>query len=97
MGMTDTVTKEYMRGNRVFADAFNYLIYGGARVVKPELLQELDTTEIAIPFALDEENTTEEAVQKYRDNAGHDSIIYSFGNRGSDRCTLRDACEKYNL
>ena len=68
MGMTDTVTKEYMRGNRVFADAFNYLIYGGEQVVKPALLQELDTTEIAIPFALDEEeNTTEEAVQKYRD------------------------------
>lgn len=68
MGMTDTVTKEYMRGNKVFADAFNYLIYGGEQVVKPALLQELDTTEIAIPFALDEEeSTTEEAVQKYRD------------------------------
>lgn len=68
MGMTDTVTKEYMRGNKVFADAFNYLIYGGKQVVKPALLQELDTTEIAIPFALDEEeSTTEEAVQKYRD------------------------------
>ena len=68
MGMTDTVTKEYMRGNKVFADAFNYIIYGGKQVVKPALLQELDTTEIAIPFALDEEeNTTEEAVQKYRD------------------------------
>lgn len=52
MGMTDTVTKEYMRGNRVFADAFNYLIYDGARVVKPELLQELDTTEIAIPGSM---------------------------------------------
>ena len=68
MGMTDTVTKEYMRGNKVFADAFNYLIYGGEQVVKPALLQELDTTEIAIPFALDEEeSTTEEAVQKHRD------------------------------
>ena len=68
MGMTDTVTKEYMRGNKVFADAFNYLIYGGEQVVKPALLQELDTTEIAIPFALDEEeSTTEEAVQKCRD------------------------------
>lgn len=68
MGMPDTVTKEYMRGNKVFADAFNYLIYGGEQVVKPALLQELDTTEIAIPFALDEEeSTTEEAVQKYRD------------------------------
>ena len=68
MGVADTVTKEYMKENKVFADAFNYLIYGGEQVVKPALLQELDTTEIAIPFALDEEeNTTEEAVQKYRD------------------------------
>lgn len=68
MGVADTVTKKYMRENKVFADAFNYLIYGGEQVVKPALLQELDTTEIAIPFALDEEeNTTEEAVQKYRD------------------------------
>ena len=68
MGVADTVTKEYMRGNKVFADAFNYLIYGGEQVVKPALLQELDTTEIAIQLALDEEeNTTEEAVQKYRD------------------------------
>ena len=53
MGMADTVTKEYMRSNKVFADAFNYLIYDGEQVVKPALLQELDTTEIAIPFALD--------------------------------------------
>lgn len=68
MGMADAVTKEYMRGNKVFADAFNYFIYDGEQVVKPALLQELDTTEIAVPFALDEkENTTEEAVQKYRD------------------------------
>ena len=43
-----------MRGNKVFADAFNYLIYGGEQVVKPALLQELDTTEIAIPFALED-------------------------------------------
>lgn len=68
MGMADTVTKEYMRGNKVFADAFNYLIYDGEQVVKPALLQELDTTEIAIPFALDEnESPTEDVVQKYRD------------------------------
>ena len=68
MGMADTVTKEYMRSNKVFADAFNYLIYDGEQVVKPALLQELDTTEIAIPFALDEnESPTEDVVQKYRD------------------------------
>ena len=29
MGLADTVTKAYMKDNSVFADAFNYLIYGG--------------------------------------------------------------------
>ena len=68
MGMADTVTKEYMRDNEVFADAFNYLIYGGEQVVKPELLQELDTTAIAIPFGTDEKDKpTEDVIQKYRD------------------------------
>ena len=69
MGLSDTVTKEYMRENTIFADAFNYLIYGGKRVVDPNLLQELDTTEIALPFG-DEDaygKQTVEAVQKYRD------------------------------
>ena len=67
MGMADTVTKEYIRSNEVFADAFNYLIYDGEQVVKPALLKEPDTTEIAIPFSLGEnENQTEEFVQDYR-------------------------------
>ena len=49
MGLADTVTKAYMKDNSVFADAFNYLIYGGEAVVDPKQLQELDTTEIALP------------------------------------------------
>ena len=28
MGLADTVTKAYMKDNFVFADAFNYLVYG---------------------------------------------------------------------
>lgn len=63
MGAADTVTKAYMRENAIFADAFNYLIYNGRQVIKPESLKELDTTEIALPFA----DEHEEAVQKYRD------------------------------
>ena len=43
MGLADTVTKAYMKDNSVFADAFNYLIYGGEAVVDPKQLQELDT------------------------------------------------------
>lgn len=32
MGLPDTVTKAYMRENTVFADAFNYFLYGGRQV-----------------------------------------------------------------
>lgn len=69
MGYIDTVTKEYMRENAVFADAFNYLIYDGEQIVDPERLHELDTTEIALPFGSDHEhnNDPHDAVQKYRD------------------------------
>ena len=51
MGKVDTVTKAYMRKNNIFADAFNYLIYEGKTVVESERLREVDTTEIALPFA----------------------------------------------
>ena len=69
MGLADTVTKAYVKGNTVFADAFNYLIYGGKAVVDPAQLQELDTTEIALPFGAQDENGNQpdDAVQKYRD------------------------------
>ncbi len=63
MGKIDTITKDYMKNNSVFADAFNYFIYGGRQVIRPENLQELDTTEIAVPFG----NGDEAAVQKFRD------------------------------
>ena len=68
MGMADTVTKQYMRENTVFADAFNFLLYDGESVIQPEKLKELDTTELAVPFAVDNtDNRQAEAVQKYRD------------------------------
>ena len=50
MGTSDIVTKEYMRENTVFADAFNYLIYNGEKVIDPAKLKEIDPTEIALPF-----------------------------------------------
>lgn len=46
MSKKDTVTKAFMRENTVFADAFNYLIFNGKKVIQPERLQELDTTEL---------------------------------------------------
>ncbi len=64
MGLKDTVTKEYMSDNRIFADAFNYLIYGGEQIIKPENLKPLDTTHTEIPFGTSGENFP---VQKFRD------------------------------
>ena len=49
MSDRDSVTKEYMQDSAVFADAFNFLIYGGEQVIKPEQLRPLDTASVALP------------------------------------------------
>ena len=71
MGFTDTVTKAYIRENTVFADAFNYLLYDGKQIIKPENLHTKDITEIAIPFhpkdKLHPQKLSKNATQKYRD------------------------------
>ena len=54
MGTADMVTKEYMRENAVFADAFNYLIYNGKNVIDPAKLKDIDPTVIALPFGYEE-------------------------------------------
>lgn len=64
MSRKDTVTKDYMKDTKVFADAFNYLIYGGRQVIDPDKLHELDTTAIALPYGVDGASVP---VQKYRD------------------------------
>ena len=66
MGTADMVTKEYMRENAVFADAFNYLIYNGKKVIDPAKLKEIDPTEIALPFG-DEEKAGKEKAGKEKD------------------------------
>lgn len=65
MGKTDKETRSFMKDNAHFADAFNYLIYGGEKVLEPDELAELDTAELAIPYSDDGENS--EGVSKYRD------------------------------
>ena len=65
MGMADAVTKQYMKENTVFADAFNFLLYN---VILPQTLRELDTAEVVIPFTVDDKGKKQaQAVQKYRD------------------------------
>ena len=66
MSLQDTVTKQYVSDPKVFADAFNYLIYSGRQVIRPEQLTDLDATQFAIPYREEEEGKPE-ATQKYRD------------------------------
>ena len=49
----DTVTKDYVKDAGVFADIFNYYIYGGQQVILPEQLTERDSTKIALPYGAD--------------------------------------------
>ena len=63
MGALDIEGKQYLSNNKIFADAFNYLVYDGEEVIKPERLTELDTTGITVPYG-DNARVPE---QKYRD------------------------------
>ncbi|MBQ4514214.1 MAG: hypothetical protein II969_14560 [Anaerolineaceae bacterium] len=63
MGRADDITKEYVRRNYIFADLFNFFLYNGEEVIKPEHLREMDITEIALPFG----NGKDLSVQKLRD------------------------------
>ena len=79
MGTKDTITKDYMADNRVFADVFNHMLYKGKNIIGPDTLHPLDTTALAVPYG---SGTSEVPVQKFRDefkslNVMHDdSRIY---------------------
>ncbi len=60
----DTVTKDYIKDAGIFADIFNYYIYGGRQVILPEQLTERDSTKIALPYGADGAVVP---VQKFRD------------------------------
>lgn len=64
MGLKDTVTKDYMEDSRVFADAFNHLLYDGKPVINPTNLHTLDTAMIGVPYGND---GVEVPTQKFRD------------------------------
>lgn len=60
----DTVTKDYLSDTSIFADVFNYYIYGGEQVICPETLTERDSTELALPYGTDGVTVP---IQRYRD------------------------------
>ncbi len=72
MGQKDTVTKDYIRNAEVFADAFNYLLYGGEKVIIPESLHELDSTATTI---IHDDSLNAELIQRYRDSLKYMTVM----------------------
>ncbi len=64
MGEVDIKSKAYLGQADVFADVFNYYIYGGQQVICPERLQACDITEISVPYGTDSFGSE---IQRYRD------------------------------
>ena len=77
IGTKDTITKDYMADNRVFADVFNHMLYKGKNVIDPDTLHPLDTTALAVPYG---SGISEVPVQKFRDTLGRGSTADPFGN-----------------
>ncbi len=48
MSKKDTLTKQFLGQDEVFADAFNYYLFNGKQVIRPEDLKAQDPTEIAV-------------------------------------------------
>ena len=65
MGKTDAKTNEYMSDAGRFADLFNFFLYDGEQVIRPENLKEMDRTALALPFG--DGAKPSEVIQKYRD------------------------------
>ena len=64
MAEADVYTKNYISRNDVFADVFNFFIYGGDQVIQADSLCDESVEEIAI-VPLGEEDA--ETAQRYRD------------------------------
>ena len=63
MGVIDTEGKIYLSNNEIFADAFNYLLYRGEKVIKAFELKEIDTAQASAIFG----NGKRSNIQKQRD------------------------------
>ena len=46
MGRKDAITRDYLQNNEVFADVFNYQLFDGEPVIRPENLMEMDSSGI---------------------------------------------------
>jgi len=68
MGAKDIKAKQFLSNNERFADLFNYYLFDGRQVIKPENLEERDTAEV---LSLYSRNNQEMQKQKWRDLLKH--------------------------
>ncbi|MDE5698114.1 MAG: Rpn family recombination-promoting nuclease/putative transposase [Lachnospiraceae bacterium] len=68
MGTKDAKAKEFLSDNERFADLFNYYLFGGRQVIRPEDLEERDTTEVLSLYGRDKKEIQK---QKWRDLLKH--------------------------
>ena len=94
MGLKDNVTKEYMKDDGRFADLFNYFMYDGNSVIKPESLEERDTTEIINLIGEDNKlfskqefrDLLKQSVVKYDDKAYY--LLLGIENQSEIHCAM---------
>ena len=63
MGLKDTAAIQFFADDEIFADVFNYYLYEGRNVIKPEDLQPLDSAQAVIIFG----KRGKVSVKRYRD------------------------------
>ena len=70
MKQKDTIIKNYMSNPEYFADAFNYYLFDGEQIVRPEKLVEKDNSELKlIPLFMTDgnDNASDETPQELPD------------------------------
>ena len=63
MPVSDIITRQYISQPPVFSDIFNFLVYGGKKVIDPGALIEADTRLSAVLSSTDLRNGTQEVVR----------------------------------
>ncbi|MDD6886659.1 MAG: Rpn family recombination-promoting nuclease/putative transposase [Solobacterium sp.] len=67
MGNIDKLTTKFMNHNDVFADAFNFFIYNGEKIIDASTLKPMDSHILLDIFDWDKSKQSYKTVQKYRD------------------------------
>lgn len=89
MGKKDIITKNYIRRPEIFADIFNYRLYGGKDRIQPDQLKEMDIAESLVTNQKGNGGRFGKAVtvEKYRD-------IKKIFQEGCYRCLILDVEEQ---